>query len=75
LSPDRDTGRLSGPQEWGWYLFAGVTYIAAGIWQKGLLNWFVGPAWLVVVIVVGPPLLDRLRGRGGDGDAHGRHAR
>ena len=29
------------------------------------LNWFVGPLWLVVWIVVGPAVWDRIRGRGG----------
>ncbi|MBA3606192.1 MAG: hypothetical protein M3487_01430 [Actinomycetota bacterium] len=48
---------------WGWYLLAAVTYIVAGIWQKGLLNWFVGPLWLVVVVTAGPPLLARVRSR------------
>ena len=55
--------RLRGGEEWGWYVLAAFSYIAAGIWQKGLLNWFVGPAWLVAVVVLGPALLDRLRAR------------
>lgn len=60
--------RLRGGEEWAWYVFAAVSYIVAGIWQKGLLNWFVGPAWLVAVIVLGPALLDRVRPRRGGGD-------
>ena len=53
--------RLTGAEEWWWYLFAGVTYIATGIWHKWLLNWLIGPAWLVSVIVIGPWLVDGLR--------------
>jgi hypothetical protein len=52
-----------------WYVVAAVTYIGFGIYQKWLLNWFVGPAWLVAVVVVGPWLTDQVRGRlrpGGD---------
>ena len=57
----RGSRRLVGKEEWFWYLFAAVTYITLGIWHKWLLNWFVGPAWLVAFIVVGPWLTDRLR--------------
>lgn len=55
--------RLTGKEEWFWYLAAAVSYIVLGIWHKFLLNWFVGPAWLVAVVVVGPAVWDRLRGR------------
>ena len=60
----RGSRRLAGKEEWFWYLFAAVTYIVCGIWQKFLLNWFVGPLWLVAVVVIGPALWDRIRGRG-----------
>jgi hypothetical protein len=46
-----------------WYLVAAVTYIAAAIAEKGLLNWLVGPAWLVAVVTFGPVAADRLRRR------------
>ena len=59
----RGSRRLVGAEEWIWYLIAGVTYIVLGIWHKWLLNWFVGPAWLVAFIVVGPWLTDRLTDR------------
>lgn len=55
--------RLTGKEEWFWYLAAAVSYIVLGIWHKFLLNWFVGPAWLVAVVVIGPAVWDRLRGR------------
>ena len=57
----RDSRRLTGVEEWCWYVLAGVTYIVTGIWHKWLLNWLIGPLWLIVVIVAGPWLLDRLR--------------
>ena len=56
----RGSRRLVGKEEWFWYLVAAVSYITLGIWHKWLLNWFVGPAWLVAFIVVGPWLTDRL---------------
>lgn len=44
-----------------WYLLAAVSYIGLGIFHKWLLNWFVGPVWLVAFIVVGPWLWDHAR--------------
>lgn len=46
-----------------WYLVAALSYIVAGLAQKGLLNWVVGPLWLVAVVVAGPALVDRIRRR------------
>ncbi len=45
-----------------WYVVAAVSYILLGIWHKFLLNWFVGPVWLVAVVVIGPAVWDRIRG-------------
>lgn len=63
-SPDtvdfRGSRRLVGAEEWFWYVAAAVTYIGLGIWHKWLLNWFIGPAWLIAFIVVGPWVTDRL---------------
>ena len=56
----RGSRRLVGKEEWFWYLVAAVSYIVLGIWHKWLLNWFVGPAWLVAIIVVGPWITDRI---------------
>jgi len=56
----RGSRRLGGAEEWAWYLTAAVTYITLGIWHKWILNWFVGPLWLVTIVVVGPWLTDRL---------------
>jgi hypothetical protein len=55
--------QLSLGQTWFWYLFAGITYLAASIWQKGLLNWIIGPLWLVAVVWIGPALVNRVRKR------------
>ncbi len=55
--------RLSRREEIAWYSFAAVTYVAAGIIEKSLLNWIIGPLWLVAVVWGGPLLVDRVRGR------------
>lgn len=70
LSDFRGSRRLVGAEEWFWYLAAAISYILLGIWHKWLLNWFVGPVWLVVFIVVGPWLTDRL-GITSGGPKHG----
>jgi hypothetical protein len=59
----RGARRLQGREEWFWYLAAGVSYVTLSIWHKFLLNWFVGPAWVVGVVVIGPALWDRVRRR------------
>ena len=48
---------------WAWYLFAGVSYIGVSLWLKFLLNWLIGPVWLMAVIWAGPALVERLRSR------------
>ena len=48
-----------------WYLVAAVTYVGASLAEKALLNWFVGPIWLVAVVTVGPLAVDRVRRRRG----------
>jgi len=63
----RGSRRLAGGEEWFWYVFAAVTYIVASIWHKWLLNWLIGPIWLIGFVVIGPWLVDRTRewlGRG-----------
>jgi cyanate permease len=59
----RHRARLSATETWVWYLIAAVSYIGFGMFHKWLLTWFLGPAWLVGVVVVGPPVWDRLRRR------------
>jgi hypothetical protein len=46
-----------------WYGLAAATYIGAAIYHKFLLNWFIGPVWLVAVVWVGPALVDAVRRR------------
>lgn len=48
------------------YLAAALTYVAAGVYWKGLLNWIVGPAWLVAWVWLVPAGWRRLRGVGPD---------
>ena len=55
--------RLSGREEALWYLVATVSYVGVGMFHKGLLNWLVGPLWLVAVVTLGPLVADRLRHR------------
>jgi hypothetical protein len=43
------------------YILAAVTYIAASLVWKGLLNWIVGPAWLLVWVGCSMPLIRRSR--------------
>ncbi len=61
MGDDAGGRRLSGGETALWYAVAAVTYIGASMWQKGLLNWLIGPAWLVAVVLVGPLLVDRVR--------------
>lgn len=56
----RGARRLTGREELVWYTVAAVTYILAGMWQKFLLNWIIGPAWLVAVVCIGPVVADRV---------------
>ena len=46
-----------------WYVLAAISYVLVGIWHKWLLNWLIGPIWLVVTVVVGPWSVDRLKRR------------
>ena len=55
----RASRRLRGAEEWAWYLLAGSTYVALAAWHKWLLNWFIGPMWLVATVCIGPALVDR----------------
>jgi hypothetical protein len=44
---------LSRRAEFALYLFAGLSYITMGIAFKSLLNWVVGPLWVVAWVEVG----------------------
>jgi hypothetical protein len=43
------------------YVFAAVSYIVVGMIEKSLLNWVVGPLWLLVVLAAGLRLTSRRR--------------
>ena len=61
------TGRPGDPPwytrrfELGLYLLAATSYVALGVFNKFLLNWIIGPIWLVAWIWAVPALLDRFR--------------
>jgi hypothetical protein len=59
----RGSRRLGRREEAFWYLFAAVSYVSLGIYHKWLLNWIVGPLWLVATVAIGPVILDRIRRR------------
>ena len=59
----RGSRRLGRREEAFWYAFAAVSYIGLGIYHKWLLNWIVGPLWLVAIVAIGPAILDRVRRR------------
>lgn len=63
LTDHRGSRRLGPFEQAVWYVVAGVTYIGLGVYHKWLLNWFVGPAWVVAVVVIGPWLTDQVRPR------------
>jgi hypothetical protein len=54
--------RLTGAETALWYGLAGVSYVGLSIFHKWLLNWFIGPLWLVAFVWLGPELVDRVRG-------------
>jgi hypothetical protein len=56
----RESEPLTGAAEWFWYIAAAVGYITLGVWHKWLLNWFIGPLWLVSVVCVGPAVVERV---------------
>jgi hypothetical protein len=63
------TGRPGDPSwytrrfELGVYLVAGTTYVVLGVFHKFLLNWIIGPIWLVAWIWAAPAIVDRVRRR------------
>lgn len=63
------TGRPGDPAwytrrfELGLYLVAGIVYVGFGMFNKWLLNWVVGPVWLVAWVWLVPAVIDRVRRR------------
>ncbi|MEO7428000.1 MAG: hypothetical protein ABIY48_01335 [Acidimicrobiales bacterium] len=45
------------------YLLAGLSYVAVAVFHKFILNWIVGPIWLVAWVWGVPVLIDRVRRR------------
>jgi hypothetical protein len=46
------------------YLLAGTTYVVLGVFHKFLLNWVIGPVWLVAWVWAVPAIIERFRPRG-----------
>lgn len=44
------------------YLLAGTSYVVLGMFHKFLLNWVIGPIWLVAWLWAVPAVIDRVRG-------------
>ena len=79
MKPSRDHGpglRLSAPTgrpddppwytrrfELTLYVLAATSYVALGAFHKFLLNWIIGPIWLVAWVWLAPLIVDRFRGR------------
>lgn len=55
--------RLSLGETWFWYVVAAASYVGASLFHKFLLNWIIGPLWLVLVVWLGPTLTGRFRRR------------
>ena len=61
------TGRPGDPEwytrrvELALYVAAGVSYVVVGMYLKFLLNWVIGPVWLIAWIWGVPALVDRVR--------------
>lgn len=43
------------------YVLAGTSYVVLGVFHKFLLNWIVGPIWLVTWIWAVPAVVERIR--------------
>jgi hypothetical protein len=64
----RGSRRLGRREEVIWYAIAAVSYVGLGVYHKWLLNWVMGPAWLVATVTIGPAVIDRIRRRPAVGD-------
>ena len=41
------------------YVLAAVSYVGVGIVQKAVLNWIIGPLWLIAFVAIAHRILDR----------------
>ena len=63
---DEPTGRDGDPDwytrrwEVGLYVVAGITYVIVGMFNKWMLNWVLGPIWLIVWVWIVPGIADRI---------------
>jgi hypothetical protein len=63
----RGSRRLGRREEVIWYVIAAVTYTGLAVYHKWLLNWIMGPGWLVATVTIGPAVIDRIRRRSEEG--------
>jgi hypothetical protein len=63
----RGSRRLGRREEFIWYVIAAVTYTCLAVYHKWLLNWIMGPGWLVATVTIGPAVIDRIRRRSVEG--------
>ena len=63
----RGSRRLGRREEVIWYVIAAVTYTGLAVYHKWLLNWIMGPGWLVATVTIGPAVIDRIRRRSAEG--------
>lgn len=56
-----DPGWYTRGFELGIYVLSGVTYVVLGMFHKWLLNWIIGPVWLVAWVWLVPAAADVLR--------------
>jgi hypothetical protein len=47
--------------EIGLYVAASVTYVGLGMFHKWLLNWIIGPLWLIAWVWLVPAAIERTR--------------
>ena len=63
----RGSRRLGRREEVIWYVIAAVTYTGLAVYHKWLLNWIMGPGWLIATVTIGPAVIDRIRRRSVEG--------
>jgi hypothetical protein len=61
--PEQTSSETSKAVDFTLYALAAVTYIVASIYNKWLLDWIVGPAWLVAWVWGVPALWRLVRGQ------------
>jgi len=61
--PREDPPWLTRGVEVALYVLAAVTYVGFGMFHKFLLNWIIGPVWLVAWVWLVPAAIEGVRRR------------